>query len=79
MNLRKSVQEFSLECKSFKCGRGEGRGEVVNPNHLATATRNYNQGNKVKARKLDILPQSDSWSLLVSYFKCAIGSKMLDG
>lgn len=26
MNLRKSVQEFSLECKSFKRGRGKGRG-----------------------------------------------------
>ena len=27
MNLRKSVQEFSLECKSFKCSRGKGTGE----------------------------------------------------
>ena len=44
-------------------------------NHLATGMRKHTQGKKVKARKLDLLPQSISRSLPVSYFKGAMRSK----
>lgn len=43
--------------------------------HLATGMRKHTQGNKLKAKKRHLLPQSISGSLPASYFKGTIRAK----